>query len=267
MYGSELWGFQQFGVLEKAHMFACKRYLNVNPQTPNNMIFGDLGRYPLYVTSAVRCVKYWLRIMCLSEERLPRKAYNMLNHLQELGKKTWAYHIRQLLCTNGFGEVWLQQNVGDTNNFLSVFRQRLSDQFQQDWHSNIESKERFELYASFKQVVKSETYLECNQLRCFKEAYIKFRFGISPILVHRLRYRKDVLPRHLLCPACKYGIEDEAHILFECKVYKEFRSSVDLLVRAHGNITQVMSAEDEEAIRQLSRFLYRCLQKRKEFTV
>ena len=58
MYGSELWGFQQFAVIEKAHMFACKRFLNVGVQTPNKMINGDLGRYSMFVTSTIGCVKY-----------------------------------------------------------------------------------------------------------------------------------------------------------------------------------------------------------------
>ena len=53
MYRSELWGFQQFAVIEKAHMFACKRFLNVGVQIPNKMIYGDLGRYPMFVTSAI----------------------------------------------------------------------------------------------------------------------------------------------------------------------------------------------------------------------
>ena len=93
MYGSELSGFQQFAVIEKAHMFACKRFLNVSVQTPNKMVYGDLGRYPMVITSAVRCVKYWLRITNLPDERLPKKAYNMLLYLQDLGKKTWAYQV------------------------------------------------------------------------------------------------------------------------------------------------------------------------------
>ena len=67
MYGSELWGFQQFVVKEKAYMFACKRFLNVSVQTPNKIIYGDLGRYPMFITSAVRCVKYWLRITNLPD--------------------------------------------------------------------------------------------------------------------------------------------------------------------------------------------------------
>ena len=58
---------------------------------------------------------------------------------------------------------------------------------------------------------------------CFREAYIKFRFGISPILVHRLRFKNDVIPRDLLCPVWKDEIEDESHVLFSCKAYEDFR--------------------------------------------
>ena len=43
MYGSKLRGFQQFAVVQKARMFACKRVLNVSVQTPNKIIYGDLG--------------------------------------------------------------------------------------------------------------------------------------------------------------------------------------------------------------------------------
>ena len=68
-------GLPKFAVIEKAHMCACKRFLNVGVQTPNKMIYGDLGRYPMFVTSAIRCVKYWLRIVNLSDEKLPKKAY------------------------------------------------------------------------------------------------------------------------------------------------------------------------------------------------
>ncbi len=268
MYGSELWGFQQFAVIEKAHMFACKRFLNVSVQTPNKMIYGDLGRYPMFITSAVRCVKYWLRITNLPDERLPKKAYNMLLYLQDLGKKTWAYHIKELLCRNGFGDVWLQQNVGHLNRFLSVFKQRLLDQFQQDWSASITSKERFEFYSIFKQSIQTEKYIDVLQLRCFREAYIKFRFGISPILVHRLRYRNDIIPRDLLCPVCKDEIEDESHVLFSCKAYEDFRKDVSWFNGSHtaavADVSHVMSADDETTIWEVSRFLYKVLQRRND---
>jgi len=40
------------------HLKFLKRLLNVNQSTCNAFVYGELGRYPLYV----RIVKYWLKI-------------------------------------------------------------------------------------------------------------------------------------------------------------------------------------------------------------
>uniref|UniRef100_UPI003AF4937F reverse transcriptase family protein n=2 Tax=Thiolapillus sp. TaxID=2017437 RepID=UPI003AF4937F len=267
MYGSELWGYQRFDVIEKAHLFACKRLLNVGLQTPNNMVLGDLGRFPIFILTAVRCIKFWLRILRLPEERLTKKAYSMLLHLQENGKKTWTFRVMQLICTNGFGEVWFQQGVGDVGVFLRCFRQRLVEQYTQDWAAEIETKERYEFYSSFKCIFQSEKYINYQQKRCFRDCYIQFRFGISPIHVHRMRYKKDVVPRQLLCPLCKNEIEDESHVLFRCSAYNRFRKDVNIITSTVQNtssaLSRVMAADDEESIIQLSRFLYRVFDMRK----
>ena len=101
---------------------------------------------------------------------------------------------------------------------MSVFKLRLLDQFQQECRSaSITSKERFEFYSIFKRSIQTEKYIDFLQLPFFREAHIKFRFGISPIAVHRLRYRNDIIPRDLLCPVCKDEVVDESHVLFSCK--------------------------------------------------
>ena len=64
-------------------MFACKRFSNVGVQLPNKMIYGDSGRYPMFIASAVRCVRYWLRITNISDVRSPKEAYYMLLHLHD----------------------------------------------------------------------------------------------------------------------------------------------------------------------------------------
>ena len=96
------------------------------------MVYGDLGRYSMFITSAVRCVKYWLRITNVPDERLPKKVYNMLLYLQDLGKKTWSYNVKELLCRNGFGDVWLQQNVGHLNRFVSFFQTEIAGSLQKN---------------------------------------------------------------------------------------------------------------------------------------
>ena len=156
--------------------------------------------------------------------------------------------------------------MGYLNRFVSVSKQRLLDQFQQDWSTSVTSKERFEFYSIFKQSIQTEEYIDVLQLRCFREAYIKFRFGISPILVYRLRYRCEIIPRDLLCPVCKDEIEDESHVLFSCKAYEDFRKDVSWFNGSHtaavADVSHVMSADNERSIWEVSRFLYKVLQRR-----
>lgn len=266
MYGAEIWGFQRFDQLEKAHLFACKRFLNVGWHTPNKMVYGDLGRYPMYVISATRCLKYWFRVVNLPESRLPKKAYSMLLHLQNQGKKNWAYQVKLLLCQNGFNDVWTQQSVGDLRVFLNLFKKRLFDAFQGEWHASISTSDRFELYSSFKANFVTERYFDYAQLRCYREAYVRFRFGISPIFVHKLRYKSNIVPRNLLCPVCKTEIESEEHILLVCSEYREMRKDVCWFSgNCNQDISQIMSRDDELSVLQLSKFLYRVFSRRTEF--
>ena len=100
------------------HVFALKRYLNVASQTPNTKVYDETGRYPLFVTTAIKAVKYWLRVVMMSLERHTRKAYNMLVNMDNTGKQTWATWVRTFLCSRGFGHVWLYQGTGDIDRFI-----------------------------------------------------------------------------------------------------------------------------------------------------
>ena len=107
--------------------FSLKRYLNVASRTPNTKVYGETGRYPLFVTTVIKAVKYWLRVVMLSPERHTRKAYNMLVSMDNTGKQTWATWVRTFLCSRGFGHVWLYQGMGDIDRF--IFSQRKNNSF------------------------------------------------------------------------------------------------------------------------------------------
>jgi len=87
LYAAEIWGINRLEHIEKVHMCACKRFLGVPTKTPNKMVYGDLGRYPLYVNSYVTCLRYWFRLLEMDTERLPYKAYQMLLQLDSIGKQ------------------------------------------------------------------------------------------------------------------------------------------------------------------------------------
>lgn len=88
-------------------MLACNRFLGVPMCTPNNMVYGDLGRYPLYVNSSTNTIRYWFKLLEMDQSRLPHKAYHMLLELDGKGKRCWVSNVREILCETGFGIVWL----------------------------------------------------------------------------------------------------------------------------------------------------------------
>jgi hypothetical protein len=48
-------------------------------------------------------------------------------------KKNWCSLVRYLLCNLGLNDAGFYQNVGNANVFLSLVKQRIKDQFIQNW--------------------------------------------------------------------------------------------------------------------------------------
>jgi hypothetical protein len=63
LYGCELWGLSNCDIIERVHLKYCKLLLNLKSSTPNSMIYGKLGRYPLYIDIKQRMVSYWIKLI------------------------------------------------------------------------------------------------------------------------------------------------------------------------------------------------------------
>ena len=83
------------------------------------------GRYPIYVETYVKCIKFWLRLLSQANDRFSKKVYDMLIHLQRQNYVTWACGVRNVLYMYGFGYVWEAQGVGDVNSFIACFRKKI----------------------------------------------------------------------------------------------------------------------------------------------
>ena len=46
MYGAEVWGYKDNGVIEKLHLMFLRLALNVNSSTPRCMLYGEVGTSP-----------------------------------------------------------------------------------------------------------------------------------------------------------------------------------------------------------------------------
>ena len=69
----------------KMYIYACKRFLSIHTMACNDAILGDLGRYPMYIFAAKRCLKYWLRLLKMPGYRYVKLCYDMLVQYDNLG--------------------------------------------------------------------------------------------------------------------------------------------------------------------------------------
>ena len=131
------------------HLFACKFFLHVRNKTPNDVVYGELGRYPLFITATVRVIKYWLKLLMQRDNFYSRKAYKMLLALHNRGKTTWVSHVKLVLCTNGFEQVWLF-GCGNVKPFIKELEERLHSSFCHRWCNHLDTSERLSVYNSYK---------------------------------------------------------------------------------------------------------------------
>jgi hypothetical protein len=266
LYAAEVWGYAHLNTIETVHMFACKRFLNVNIRTPNIMVYGDLGRYPLYVDSTLYVIRYWLKLQKMALSRIPKQVYTMwCNRI--LGREgdanerhNWAYAVKQCLDLHGFSHVWIYGGVGDEKLFLKLFKQRMVDCFQQDWEYKLNNSERYETYRSFKSLFRPEKYLVQITLRKFRTAFARFRFGVNQLNINK-RFTNDLV----LCPSCACP-ETETHFLLECPLYSELREKYIFKFYRQANNFQpllfLMQNTRESVTRSVAMFIFYALKER-----
>ena len=140
LYGAEIWGVDDCKAIEAIHLLALKQYLNVSLRTPNTMVYGETGRYSLHINAILRAVKYWYKVLKMDNERFPRLVYlSMLN----TENKNWASKIKDILFKYGLSEVWVSQTADNEREVLKILRERLIEEFTQQWRSMLDISQRY----------------------------------------------------------------------------------------------------------------------------
>ena len=203
---------QRFGVWIVALMWlimyiGLKHYLGADRRTPNDLVYVEVGRFPIQINASVRCIRYWLKLTRMDEHRLPLRAYKMLLNLDQRGKINWVMNIRKTLSVNGFSYVWDNQGVGCLNVFIREFRQWLIDMQWQAWDDHVNTSDRFSLYRQFKTLACVDPYIMLNLNRYIRYTLTRLRFGGLDIKVHRSRFKLYNVDE-LKCSLCLSAVEN-----------------------------------------------------------
>ena len=77
-YSCEVWGFNKGKYIERVHLKFCKYILKMKTSTLNEIVYGEVGRYPLFIERYRRIVKYWLHITQTNECKYVKMIYNIM---------------------------------------------------------------------------------------------------------------------------------------------------------------------------------------------
>ena len=83
LYGSEVTGFENSDILERLCTQFYKIILNVKKSTPNCILYGELGRYPISIQIKSRMIGFWQRIVNRKQEKIAHRLYKILLAMHE----------------------------------------------------------------------------------------------------------------------------------------------------------------------------------------
>ena len=97
LYGSEVWGYENLVKIEVFYKKFIKNALRLNLQTPDCMVFGESGRYPISYYINQRMINFWHRIASGKDSKLSYVYYILIRSLHDREMHSpWLAHIKKV---------------------------------------------------------------------------------------------------------------------------------------------------------------------------
>jgi hypothetical protein len=226
LYGCEIWGYGNIEPLEIFYRKFIKRVLGVNKSTPNCMVYGEVGTYPIVHRIYKRMIAFWVKISEGKTSKLSSIMYNIVYrlHLEGTYSSPWILCIKKILSNSGNPNFWTQQEFLQPKAFMKDWIElQLKTQFLQEWEHEINRNRKCIIYRIFKDEHRFEPYLrDFNFLD--RRTLSKFRMGNHKLPVTESRYFLGGGDVDTKCKLCNSNdVCDEFHIIFICAFFADQR--------------------------------------------
>jgi hypothetical protein len=187
-------------------------------------MYDELGRYPIYIDIKIRTVFYWARLIVDKQTKYSYILYRKCRQLNENHNMqfSWILFVKQIFNECGFSNIWETEHFNNIEYLKCLIKQRLEDQFLQNWNSLVQNSSKAINYKTFKTEFKYKEYL--NNLE-IKDAILLCRFRTTNNKLPMETGRWNNIPReNRKCKLCNRSqIGDEYHYIFECHYFNQKR--------------------------------------------
>ena len=250
MYGCEIWACEKMDVISKLQLRFLKLILGAKVTTPTCMLLGEVGRYLIEIEAKCSMLGFWYGLCSTAHSESPKisnlmfqlclKLYNACDY-----KLPWLIKVHSLLDSLGLSYIWFNQD-NTIESFKRTVKQRLRDQFIQEWQSRVAENSVCSNYRLFKKKFCFEDYLTYLP-STLRQRVLEFRFN-----KHRLpiQQRRSLgIPRdERICTVCDSGeVEDEFHYLHNCSnenVKRNRTKCVDKSYTHHPNVPKFSKPQE-----------------------
>ena len=257
-YGSEVWGYEDYSLLERLHLKFIKTMLKISKFTPSVMVYGEVGKFPIECVIKSKMVMFWNGLLDNSSNKWSQVLYNIVLEHDKKGylQSEWCSHIRKILNDCGLSYLWQQQNHVNKEWLKKTIKIRLEDQYKQQWLTACDENPKcsnYRIYAnhSFQKYL---TLLPEN-LRVPLTKYRLSNSRLPGVLARNYNNTDD----NTICTQCNTGdIGDEFHYLFNCPQFNQARRSYLKNYFCHHpnalKFNSLMNKTNYQALRKLAIF-------------
>ena len=181
-------------------------------------------------------------------------------------KPNWCSLTKDLLCSLGLYDAWFYQEIGNVKLFLCLVKQRLKDNFIQDWHSRLDMSSRARFYKNVSGF-RFQPYLNILNITKFRMSVSKLRLSSHRLSIETGRWnRPQSTPlNERICTVCTL-LEDAYHFLLECTLYNELRVRyLPRHYRQHPSmykLVELFNTENDTILKNLSVFIFKAFELR-----
>ena len=189
----------------------------------------EVGRYPTEIEAKCRMLGFWYGLCSTSHSESPKISNLMFQLCSKLYyasdyKLPWLMKVHSLLDSLGLSYIWSNQ-IHTIESFKRIVKQRLMDQFIQEWQSRVAENSVCSNYRLFKKKFCFEKYLTYLP-SILRQRVLKFRLSNHRLPIQQRRSLG--IPRderictvcdsgERICTVCDSGeVGDEFHYLLNC---------------------------------------------------
>jgi hypothetical protein len=141
MYGAEVWGPQNCQLADKLQIRFLKLTLGLSKYTPTVMVRGETGVYPISLDITARVLNYWFKMVkCGNSSKISNIIYETMLSMYHTDryKHHWIIFVKNTLDKLDMSFMFDNQAEGvNFEWFKHAVKVRLTDQYKQEWYSEM----------------------------------------------------------------------------------------------------------------------------------